>query len=161
MHKSWGILILSFPTSNFQCLCSAEFLVSVRAEQMSVLMDLLNHKKPLAKLHPIKSILLFTHKYLERSRNSEGSFVTKKLHLQDSVFWLGKVESLGRLAAAMHHQLSPGDEAEPGFPRSIINSWRQHRTIFATSYNLHYCTRWCNRRCQQKYANAWRTGFVA
>ena len=40
----WGILILSFPTSNFQCLCSVEPLSSFRAEQMPVLMDLLNHK---------------------------------------------------------------------------------------------------------------------
>lgn len=40
----WGILILSLPISNFQCLCSAEPLSSVRAEQTPVLMDLLNHK---------------------------------------------------------------------------------------------------------------------
>lgn len=42
--EGWGILISSSPTSNFQCLCSVELLTSVRAEQMSVLMDLLNHK---------------------------------------------------------------------------------------------------------------------
>lgn len=40
----WGILILSLPISNFQCLCSVEPLSRVRAEQMPVLMDLLNHK---------------------------------------------------------------------------------------------------------------------
>lgn len=46
-HKGWGILISSSPTSNFQCLCSVELLTSVRAEQMSFLMDLLNHKNRL------------------------------------------------------------------------------------------------------------------
>lgn len=46
--RGLGNFNISFPfTSNFQCLCSVELLRSVRAEQMSFLMDLLNHKNHL------------------------------------------------------------------------------------------------------------------
>lgn len=70
----WGILILSFPTSDFQCLCSVEPLLSVRAEQMPVLMDLLNHKNCLRNCIWLKqeNVPLFRKISLQRLTEAVG-----------------------------------------------------------------------------------------
>ena len=88
----WGILILSFPTSNFQCLCSVEPLLSVRAEQMPVLMDLLNHKNCLRNCIWLKqeNVPLFRKISLQRLTETVGGAEMQGVPRSCGVFLHGK-----------------------------------------------------------------------